>query len=72
MVLHFPGGANGKDPVCQFWRPSLGREDPPEEGMATTPAFLPGESHEKRSLVGYSPWYCTELNTTEATSHKTT
>ena len=51
---------------------SLGWEDPLEEGMATTPAFLPGESHEKRSLVGYSPWCCTELNTTEATSHKTT
>ena len=21
-----------------------------------TPVFLPGESHEQRSLVGYSPW----------------
>ena len=48
MVLHFPGGANGKDPVCQFRRPSLGREDPLEEGMATTPAFLPGESPQGR------------------------
>ena len=72
MVLHFPGGAIGLDPVCQFGRPSLGREDPLEESMATIPAFLPGESHEKRSLVGYSPWCCTELNTTEATSHKIT
>ena len=35
---------------------SLGREDPLEEGMATTPVFLPGESHGWRSLVGYSPW----------------
>ena len=33
----------------------LGQEDPLEEGMATTPVFLPGESHGQRSLVGYSP-----------------
>ena len=30
-------------------------EDPLEEGMASTPVFLPGESHGQRSLVGYSP-----------------
>ena len=24
--------------------------------MATTPVFLPGESHGQRSLAGYSPW----------------
>ena len=35
---------------------SLGQEDPLEEGMATTPVFLPGESHAQRSLAGYSPW----------------
>ena len=35
---------------------SLDWEDPLEEGMATPPAFLPGESHEQRSLAGYSPW----------------
>jgi len=26
-----------------------------EEGMATTPVFLPGESHGQRSLAGYGP-----------------
>ena len=26
------------------WVQSLGHEDPLEEGMATTPVFLPGES----------------------------
>ena len=32
---------------------SLGWEDPLEKGIATpTPAFLPGESHGQRSLVG--------------------
>ena len=35
---------------------SLGLEDPLEKEMATTPVFLPGESHGWRSLVGYSPW----------------
>ena len=35
--------------------------------MAATPEFLPGEPHGQRSLVGHSPWGCTESNTTEAT-----
>ena len=32
-----------------------------------TPVFLPGESHGQRSLVGCSPWDCTESDMTEAT-----
>ena len=32
-----------------------------------TPIFLPGESHEQRILAGYSPWGCTESDTTEVT-----
>ena len=32
-----------------------------------TPVFLPGESHGWRSLVGCSPWGCTESDMTEAT-----
>ena len=35
---------------------SLSWEDPLEEGIATPPVFLPGESHGQRSLAGYSPW----------------
>ena len=27
-----------------------------------TPGFLPGEFHGQRSLVGYSPWDCEELD----------
>ena len=39
---------------------SLGREGPLEWGMATTPVFLPGDSHEqRRSLVGYA--ICREM-----------
>ena len=40
----------------QVW--SLDREDPLEKGMATTPVFLPGESHGQRRLEGYSPRGC--------------
>jgi len=28
-----------------------------------TPVFLPEEFHGQRSLVGYSPWDCKELDT---------
>ena len=39
--------------------------------MATPPVFLPGESHGQRSLAGYSPQGCKELDMTEATKHLT-
>ena len=41
----------GKIPWRRKWQP--------------TPVFLPGESHGQRSLVGYNPWGCTELDMTE-------
>ena len=31
----------------------------------STPVLLPGKSHGRRSLVGYSPWGCKESDTTE-------
>ena len=49
----------------ETWVQFLGQEDPLEKEMAPTPGFLPGESHGQRSLVGYSPWSCKELVTTE-------
>ena len=33
-----------------------------------TPVFWPGEFHGQRSLTGYSPWGCKELDTTERLS----
>ena len=48
-----------------MWVRSLGWEDPLQEGMQPTPVFLPGESHGRRSLAGYSPWGHKELDTTE-------
>ena len=37
-----------------------------ERKWQPTPVFLPGESHGQRSLVGYSPWGCKEVDMTEA------
>ena len=35
--------------------------------MPTMPVFLPGESHEQKSLAGYSPMGCKESNMTKNT-----
>ena len=51
-VKNLPSSAGDMEMQVQ----SLGWEDPLEKGMATTPVFLPGESHGQRSLAGYSPW----------------
>ena len=45
----------------------LGWEDPQSRQWKPTPVFLPGKSHGQKSLVGYSPWGCKELDTTEHT-----
>ena len=41
----------GKIPWRRKWQP--------------TPVLLPGKSYGRRSLVGYSPWGCKKLDTTE-------
>ena len=43
----------------------LGWEDALEKEMQPTLVLLHGESHGRRSLVGYSPWGRKELDTTE-------
>ena len=56
----FPGGAGGKEPICQCRRHKrLGfnpwvKKIPWKREWLPTPVFLPGESHGQRSLVGYS------------------
>ena len=45
----------------ETWVRSLSREDSLEKEMATHSSIL----HGRRSLVGYSPWGCKELDTTE-------
>ena len=39
-----------------------------EKEWQPTPIFLPGKSHGQRSLAGYSPWGCKELDMTEQLS----
>ena len=46
------------------------RRSPGEENGNPTPAFLPGKSHGQRSLEGYSPWGCKELDMTEQSMQK--
>ena len=50
---------------------SLGWEDPLEEETASTPVFLPGESHGWRSLAGYSPcgWESQTQLSNQTTTH---
>ena len=46
---------------------SVGREDPLEKEIQPTPVFLPGKSHGRRSLAGYSPSGRYGSDTTETT-----
>ena len=41
------------------------------EKWQPTPVFLPGESHGRRSLMGYSPWGRKESEMTQVTEHST-
>ena len=63
----FPGAQMVKNlpAVQEIQVQSLGWEGLLKKGMATTPIFLPGESHGQRSLAGYSPWDCKESGMTE-------
>ena len=61
----FPGGSDGKESAAmqETWVRSLGQEDPLEKGMATHSSILAWRIPWKRSLAGYSPWGCKELDT---------
>ena len=48
---------------------SLCQEDPWRRAWQPTPVFLPGESHEQKSLAGYSPLRHKQLDMTEATGY---
>ena len=47
---------------------SLGQKDPLEKGMASHSSILAWRISGERSLAGYSPWGCKELDTTEQLS----
>ena len=74
--LGLPRCHSGKESACNARDtgdvsliPGLGRslvwEDPLEKKTATDSSILAWKIHGQRSLVGYSPWGCKELGTTE-------
>ena len=71
--LGFLADASGKESACQRRRSKRCifdpwvRKVPWRRTWQFTSVFLPGESHGQRSPVGYSPWGCKELDTTEHT-----
>jgi len=75
--MGFPGGSAVKNPPAgqktqETQVRSLSGEDPLEKGLATSPVFLPGESHGQVNVAGDSPCGCKELDTTEVTEHTCT
>ena len=64
-------GAVVKESACQYRRCRRHGFDPWvrkilwSRKQQLTPVFLPGNLHEQRSLVVYSPWDCKELDMTE-------
>ena len=67
FIWGFSGGSDSKISACNAGDPDLiprlGRS--PGKEMVTHSSILPGESHEQRSLVGYSPWGLKESDMTE-------
>ena len=66
----FPGGTVLKNPPANAGNARVagsipGLEDPWRRKWQPTPLFLPGKFHGQRSLAGYSPWGCKELDMAE-------
>ena len=72
----FPSGTSGKESACESRRlkrhgfdPWVGKS-PWSRKWHPIPVFLLRKFHGQRSLAGYSPWCCKELDTTERLSIK--
>ena len=69
LIRGFPGGLDGNESACNAGELSLiprsGRSPREGYGHPLQSVFLPGESDGQRSLVGYHPWSCKELDVTE-------
>ena len=68
VPLGFPGDSDGKESACNAGDPGSipgSGKIPWRREWQPTLVFLPGELHGERSLAGYSPWGCKELDTTE-------
>ena len=73
IMMGFPGRASSKEHTCQCRKQKRHRFDPwvrkiPwRRAWQPTPVFLLGGPSVQRSMVGYSAWGHTELDTTEVT-----
>ena len=70
-MFGFPGGSEGEVFTCNagdLGSISGSGKTPWRRKLQPTPVFLPGESHGRKSLVGYSPWGRKETATTERLS----
>ena len=72
--MGFPGGSVGKESACnagdslQYRRPRFNPwvgKIPWRSKWQPTLVILPGKSHERMSLIGYSPWGSKKSDTTE-------
>ena len=66
--MSFPGGSDGKEPTCNVGDPGsipVSGRSPDEGNGRPLLVCLPGEVHGQRSVAGYGPWGCKELDTTE-------
>ena len=76
LLIDFPGGASGKESVCQCRRRKRCRFDPwvgkiPwRRAWQPNPVLLPREFDGQRSLEVCSPWDCKALNMTEVTKQQ--
>ena len=71
LSLGFPGGSVGEESACSAGDagliPGLGRAPGGGHGNPLQYSCLENP-HGQRSLAGYSPWGCKELDTTEQLS----
>ena len=67
-------GSGGKGSTCCAGGLGLipGLERSPGEGNCNLVQFLTRKSHGQKSLVGYSPWGCKELDRTKRRIHTPT
>ena len=68
VFMGFPGGSHSKESAWQCRRCGFDTwvgKNPWRRAWKPTLVFLPGESPQKRSLKGCSPWGLKESDTTE-------
>ena len=66
--MGFPDGSDGEESACNagdLGMISGSQKIPWSRKQQLTPVFLLEKFHEQRSLAGYCPWGCKDLDMTE-------